>query len=229
MLDRLKTCTICLVLLMFSVMLPACGTPPEQSEKPAPVVVSGKITLPGQLMKSETVSPDSQTGSPQTNIDKSKEEIPASSTDGSSEEEVSKMKPETAQIPLYNSEGKIDPFRPLIQTQKKEAQRSGKGPGSQPPVDEGPKRILTPLEKLDLSQIRLVAIVRTQTGSMAMVEETSGKGYVVKVGTYIGTNSGRIVEIKKDRLIVKESVKDFKGEFVDRFQEMKLHKIDDEG
>ena len=39
--------------------------------------------------------------------------------------------------------------------------------------DEKPKRILTPLEKLELSQIKLVAVILMKDRQLAMVEEST--------------------------------------------------------
>lgn len=120
----------------------------------------------------------------------------------------------------YDHKGKIDPFKPLIQE---------KPPEVQSVVDNRPKRILTPLEKVDLSQIRLVAVIIMKNRQIAMVEEASGKGYEVGIGTYIGKNQGRVSEIKESSIVVKELFKDFKGRLKERIKEIKLHKIDGEG
>ncbi|MEA3280829.1 MAG: pilus assembly protein PilP [Thermodesulfobacteriota bacterium] len=99
---------------------------------------------------------------------------------------------------LYNPEGKIDPFAPLFREEK---------PASAKTVKKGKGKIcipLTPLQKIDLSQLRLVGIIRSASGNKAMVEEASGKGYVIKKGTYIGINCGTVGEILKDRVIVDE-------------------------
>lgn len=118
----------------------------------------------------------------------------------------------------YKSQGKIDPFKPLIQEKSDDA----------PAVkEERPKRILTPLEKIALSQIKLVAVIEMKDRNIAMVEEASGKGYEVSVGTYIGKKSGRITEIKSDRIVIKELVRDFKGRLKEQMQEIKLNKNDD--
>lgn len=125
---------------------------------------------------------------------------------------------------FYIAKGKTDPFEPLIK--------------EKPPVEEPketieednvPQRVLTPLEKLDFSQMKLVAILNKEAGSVAMVQEASGKGYIVNIGTYIGRSSGQVVSIEKDKLVIQEKVKDYKGNVVDRFQELKLNKIDDKG
>ena len=45
----------------------------------------------------------------------------------------------------------------------------------------------------------------------ALVQEATGKGYIVKTGTYIGLNSGKIVQILKDRIVIEEEVEDVYG------------------
>ncbi len=84
------------------------------------------------------------------------------------------------------------------------------------------RKLLTPLEKLDLSQLKLVAILRAQSGNRALVEEDSGKGYVIKKGTYIGTHSGKVAKILSDRIIVEEEVEDIYGKISVRKKEIKL-------
>ena len=122
----------------------------------------------------------------------------------------------------YVSKGKLDPFHPLIQTEKEKKQEDAG-------EEKAPSRILTPLEKLDFSQMKLAAIVHAPSGNMAMVEESGGKGYIVRIGTFIGKNSGRVVKIGQDRIVIEERVKNFKGDFVERSREMKLHKKEYEG
>ncbi len=99
---------------------------------------------------------------------------------------------------LYNPEGKIDPFAPLFREEKPAAVKT---------VKKGKGKIcipLTPLQRSDLSQLKLVGIIRSASGNKAMVEEASGKGYVIKKGTYIGINCGTVREILKDRVFVDE-------------------------
>ncbi len=124
---------------------------------------------------------------------------------------------------FYIAKGKIDPFEPLIKEKTPVEQ-------AQEAVEESvPERILTPLEKLDFSQIKLVAILNRESGSVAMVQEATGKGYIVNIGTYMGRNSGQVTSIDKDKIVIKEKIKDYKGNIVDNFQELKLNKLDDKG
>jgi len=198
------TVSFCL-LLFFS----ACNDQASVDRPSAPDVVSRKISLP--VAQIETPEADKKIEVPV------KEMKPV---------EV-KNNPQTQQEPVkddekavyYDSQGKIDPFLPLIQEKSQE---------SKPVIDNNPQRILTPLEKIELSQIRLVAVVITESKRIAMVEEATGKGYEVIIGTYMGKNQGKVSEINDSSIMVTELVKDFKGRFKEKTQEIKLHKNDDE-
>lgn len=113
---------------------------------------------------------------------------------------------------LYDPKGKIDPFKPLFREEKVKI----KVPNRTHP--------LTPLEKVDLSQLKLVAVILASSGNRALVKEASGKGYVIQKDTLIGLQSGRVVQILKDRVIVKEEIEDYKGRKSIRHNEMKLQK-----
>ena len=117
--------------------------------------------------------------------------------------------------PVYNPRGKIDPFEPLFRD--KPAVATGKAR----PKKRVPR---TPLEKIDISQLKLVAIIQAGSGNRALVEESNGKGYVIKPGTYIGTNSGKVVKIEKDKVIVAEEWEDVLGNVTLRNKEIKLPK-----
>jgi len=116
----------------------------------------------------------------------------------------------------YDPKGKIDPFRPLF-TERNVPQAKSKPP-------EKRRQPLTPLEKVDLSQLRLVAIIRSADRDMALVEEASGKGYIVEKGTYIGVNSGRVIEIHDGGIVVEEEVMTVLGEPTIQHRELRLPK-----
>jgi type IV pilus assembly protein PilP len=88
------------------------------------------------------------------------------------------------------------------------AERSGSSPVARK------QKMRTPhsrLEKLALGRLRLVGIVFTPEGNKAMVEDPSGKGHVLAVGSYIGTNGGKVIRIDKDRIIIAEETEDESG------------------
>jgi type IV pilus assembly protein PilP len=102
----------------------------------------------------------------------------------------------------YDPQGKIDPFRSVFVTQPRKALEVSKRARER-------KMPLTPLQKLGVSQLKVVGIIVSPTGNKALVEDPAGKGYVITVGTYVGSNFGRVTKILKDRVIVEEEVEDF--------------------
>jgi type IV pilus assembly protein PilP len=117
--------------------------------------------------------------------------------------------------PVYNPEGKTDPFKPLFSEQPK-LQKAKKKKKRRVPR--------TPLEKVALSQLKLVGIIMAQSGNRALVQEASGKGYIIKKGTYIGLNSGKVVQIKKDKVVIEEEIENIVGKLMTRNKELSLPK-----
>lgn len=62
------------------------------------------------------------------------------------------------------------------------------------------------LENFDLSTLQLVAIMRMGKRRVAMVQDSTGKGYMVRVGNYMGKNNGHVKKITGDSLILVEQV-----------------------
>ncbi len=144
-------------------------------------------------------------------------------TDGTNQKKLAAVASELANsfvIKKYDTMGRVDPFVPLLNEKTEESVQAT-------PEAKKPKRILTPLEKMEVSQLKLVAVVKVKGRHIAMVEESSGKGYEVVVGTYMGRHQGRVSEITRDGILIKEYVKNFKGVRKERIQEIKFHK--DEG
>jgi type IV pilus assembly protein PilP len=188
----------------FVFLIFACDDQPQAAKKPAPNVISGKIFQPrvqNKFKKDELNPKHNKIFDEEKNV------------------QVSEQKKDKQEGGHYNSQGKIDPFESLIQ------EKSMERPAL---LGARPKRILTPLEKIGLNQIRLVAVIIMKNNRIAMVEEASGKGYEVGVGTYIGKNQGKVSEIKDSSIMIKELVNDYKGRLKERVQEIKLHKIDNE-
>lgn len=120
----------------------------------------------------------------------------------------------------YSAKNKIDPFEPLFKPKKAQKPK----PAEVKERPSVPKRRLTPLEKVDLDQLKLVGIVRADSGNKALVEDASGKGYIVIHGTYMGIHSGKVVGILKDRIVVEEEDKDMLGNVRVHKREMKFQR-----
>jgi len=119
-------------------------------------------------------------------------------------------------MPLYSPAGKVDPFEPLYKDKPSQSETIKKKRKIREPR--------TPLERIDISQLQLVGIILAASGNRALVEESSGKGYVIQKGTYIGTNAGKVTAIEKDMVIVEEEYEDVFGKLKVQKKELKLPK-----
>lgn len=189
-------------LIAFSVcFLLGCG----ENEKPsAPPVVSKRITV------QEKMKPSTQ---PENGA-----QAPSSSESG--KEKKTDALDMAAAERIYNPKERINPFLPLFRSENKESSAP-----AQPNKSKRKKRIpQTPLEKISLDQLKLVAIIRAASGNRALVEDRSGKGYIVKKGTYIGLNAGIVTQINADNIVVEEELENLMGELVLQNTEIKLQK-----
>ena len=101
----------------------------------------------------------------------------------------------------YNPTGKPDPFKPFISEDK--AGDKSKTVSS--------CSVALPLQSLDIGQLTLVAVITNSRDPYAMVEDASGRGYILRTGSRVGTQEGVVTGILADRVVVTETVKDFTG------------------
>jgi type IV pilus assembly protein PilP len=111
---------------------------------------------------------------------------------------------------VYDPTGKRDPFQPFIATQT-------------PVKPVGEEVPITPLQKYDLSQLKLVAILVGKGEGRAMVEDAEGKGYIIEKGVYVGRNFGKVKAVLKDRVIIEERYKDYMGQVKAKEIVLQLH------
>ena len=111
----------------------------------------------------------------------------------------------------YDPKGKRDPFRSFIFTSNDES-RDARGP----------------LEQFDLAQLSVMAVVWGTDRPRAVVADPSGRGYIVREGTYMGKNEGRIIGIADNSLVVKESYVDYFGETTTKDVTMRV-RVEKEG
>jgi Tfp pilus assembly protein PilP len=71
---------------------------------------------------------------------------------------------------------------------------------------------IPPLERVALSEFRLVAVVKKRGTNYAMVSSSDGKGYTIGVGTRIGSDGGEVRRIMPDAVIVEQVRADEFGE-----------------
>ncbi|HEB01737.1 MAG TPA: hypothetical protein ENI12_00725 [Nitrospirae bacterium] len=100
---------------------------------------------------------------------------------------------------IYNSIGMRDPFRSLIETVEESVTTD----------DNRSER--DPIERYNVSQLRLIAVVNAERDSYALVVLPDGKSYTVRTGMNIGLHGGIVKEIRSDQVVVDVEFKDHKG------------------
>jgi type IV pilus assembly protein PilP len=185
----------------------------KPSAKPA-ISPKSDISMPEQIVAAK--QPEAQQPEPDEKTLKADTKAAAKVLITDTKTPSSGTQQPATQAPRYNPKDKVDPFEPLFKQTTVVAKSSKKTRKKRVPR--------TPLERIDLSQLRLVAIVLAKSGNRAMVEESSGKGYIISKGTYIGTNAGKVTNIQKHRVVVAEEVEDVMGNVSIRKTELKLPK-----
>lgn len=193
----------------------------EAPKKAQPKVVKQKISTPSPpaVKKGPTpVSPPAEKA-PDVKTQGSAAAAPGASTTATGANTTSSLVQETLQIAsTYEPTGRFDPFEPLFQEKPKIETAKGSKEKTKRRTPQ------TPLEKVALSQLKLSAVIRAPSGNRGLVVDATGKGYVVENGTYIGLNSGRVIQIDNDRIIIEEDIEDLMGELTIQKSELKLQK-----
>lgn len=124
----------------------------------------------------------------------------------------------------YDPKGKIDPFKPFVRLELPTPSKKG-------PEKKKLTGHLTPLQRVALDKVRVTGIAGSSSKRVAMVEDGGGggKGYLVYVGTLIGENGGKVIQILPDRVIVEEKLGESKGKEKSHRVALKLHKEEGEG
>jgi Tfp pilus assembly protein PilP len=81
---------------------------------------------------------------------------------------------------------------------------------------------LTELQKVDLDKLKLVAVVVGTATPMAMVEDSTGRGHTLKIGTLVGKRLGQVKHIRRGEIVVQEEFRDYTGKRIPQLKELKL-------
>ncbi|HLA27630.1 MAG TPA: pilus assembly protein PilP [Syntrophales bacterium] len=119
----------------------------------------------------------------------------------------------------YNPTGKPDPFLPFVEKEialKKKMEKTNIAS-------------IFPLQREGIDQFNLVGIAGDEERRFAVVETKDSKSrfYPVAVGTVIGLNNGKVVEIKRDVIVIEEVTMGRTGRKINRIT--KRLRIDEEG
>ncbi len=97
----------------------------------------------------------------------------------------------------YDPVGRRDPFRPLALLREPSGVKA---------------ELLSPLQRYEVGQLKLVGVIHDVTPPRAMVEDSAGLGFILMPGTPIGPNGGVVTEIKPRQVVVEEWHTDVIGE-----------------
>ncbi len=104
---------------------------------------------------------------------------------------------------IYDPKNKRDPFRSY---------------------DFSPRTVIasgpTSLEQYGYDELKLAVVLEGFDSAKAVIEEPSGKGHTVQVGTKVGNLGGTVMKIESNKVIILEESVDFTGEKKTRTIEM---------
>ena len=94
----------------------------------------------------------------------------------------------------YDPTGRRDPFKSLLQLEKKQRDVT----------------MLPPIQQFDLDTVKVVGIIiDPERTPQAMIKAANGQTFVVRPGTIVGKNEGEVVEITMKGIRVVEKYVDF--------------------
>jgi type IV pilus assembly protein PilP len=181
-------------------LLSGCG---EEASPPKPTgtVVQKKIQKPEETTKPPAGQKPAQEKTSGTQ-EAPKQTQPPKAPDAVGESSLEEAKAETEVVYKYDPGDRPDPFRPFYEEAKAAASTS-----------ECEELSPGPLTEQEVSQFLLVAVVGQGADRVAMVQDRSGKGYLIKPGLHMGRKCGKVAEISPaEGVVVEEPYVDLLGQ-----------------
>jgi len=88
--------------------------------------------------------------------------------------------------------------------------------------NEGPEKTFGPLGDFELGQLELSAVIWDATNPRALILDPGGRSYIVREGSQIGKNSGQVIHIGDNLVLVKETYENFAGERTTKDVELRI-------
>jgi Tfp pilus assembly protein PilP len=117
----------------------------------------------------------------------------------------------------YSGQDRRDPLEPLVKEAPPDVLR---------PKPHQPERPFGPLERFDLSALKLVGIVWGDLGRKALIKAPDGKSYFATLETYMGKYSGKVIAIENDRLVIEEQYLNAEDKLVPKTLTLPLRRKD---
>ena len=124
---------------------------------------------------------------------------------------------EAAEDYRYSAQDRRDPLEPLVKEAPPDVLR---------PKPRQAERPLGPLERFDLSALKLVGIVWGDLGRKALIKAPDGKSYFATLETYMGKYSGKVIAIENDRLVIEEQYLNSEDKLVPKTLTLPLRRKD---
>ena len=106
---------------------------------------------------------------------------------------------------FYDPRNKRDPFRSYRFVGETESEES-----------------FGPLGDFELGQLELSAVIWDAANPRALILDPGGRSYIVREGSQIGKNSGQVIHIGDNLVLVKETYENFAGERTTKDVELRI-------
>jgi Tfp pilus assembly protein PilP len=110
---------------------------------------------------------------------------------------------------IYEAKGKRDPFISLVELTKQKPMK---------------KKGASPFESYDVDEVKLLAVAWAKDKYFALIRLPDKKNYTITEGMPMGLQGGKVEKITKDMVVIREHIKDYKGDVKPRDVILKLHK-----
>lgn len=107
---------------------------------------------------------------------------------------------EVVEAYYYNPAGKRDPFAGFLNKSREAANKV---------AEDAP-----PLQRWDVEKFSLKGVIWDTSAPRALLIDPDGLGHVVRVGTYVGRNWGKVSSISPSGVVVTEEYQTLDGELV---------------
>ena len=109
----------------------------------------------------------------------------------------------------YDPRGRRDPFLSLVKITKRKVEK---------------KKGASPMESFSVEEIKLLAIASDKDENYALILLPNQKSFTIKKGMVLGLEGGKVEEISAEKVVIREYVKDFRGDLKPKDTVLKLHK-----
>lgn len=131
-------------------------------------------------------------------------------------EPLPEIKPYEAYVYQSAKQGARDPFQLFYQAPANVAEKDENAGLTEEQIKEVRYRNKEELESFELDSLRMVGTLEDKNTQWGIVRDPTGTVHRVKVGNYMGTNIGKILNIYEDRIELREIVRNPDGRWAER-------------